>query len=88
MVLMAVSLIDFKKAIDSVDRETLDGIIREFGINIKLANTTKETLTGTTSNLKFMCELSRPFEIQTGVRQGTDCHRYYSIAFYLEKNSI
>lgn len=67
---IVVSFIDFKKAFDSVDRETIDKIIREFGVKRKLANIIRETLTNTISKVKFMGELSQPFEIKTGVRQG------------------
>lgn len=65
-----VSFIDFKKAFDCVDRETIDKVIREFGVKSKLANIIRETLTGTISKVKFMGEVSQSFEIKTGVRQG------------------
>ncbi|KAK9884156.1 hypothetical protein WA026_005108 [Henosepilachna vigintioctopunctata] len=65
-----ITFIDFKKAYDSVDRETLFEIMKEFGIDRKTRTIIEQTLTGTTSNVKFMGEISDPFEIKTGVRQG------------------
>lgn len=67
---IVVTFIDFKKAFDSVDRETLDKVIREFGIKSKLANLIRETLTDTKSKVKFRGEISTAFKIKTGVRQG------------------
>ncbi|XP_047354997.1 uncharacterized protein LOC124951175 [Vespa velutina] len=60
---------DFKKVFDSVDRETIDKTIREFGVKNKLANIIHETLNDTISKVKFMGEISKPVEINVGVRQ-------------------
>lgn len=65
-----ITFIDFKKAYDSIDRETLFKIMEEFGIDRKTRKIIEQTLTGTTSKVKFMGEISEPFEIETGVRQG------------------
>ncbi|XP_046831769.1 uncharacterized protein LOC124429931 [Vespa crabro] len=62
--------LDFKKAIDSVDTETLGKAIREFGVKNKLTNLIRETFTDTISKVKFMSEISNPLEINTDVRQG------------------
>lgn len=62
--------VDFKKAYDSVDRQALFNILEEQGLDNKTTNLIKQTLTGTTSKVKFMGEVSEPFEIRTGVRQG------------------
>ena len=64
--------VDFRKAYDSVDRTTLFNILREMGTDNKTLQLIKETLTNTYSKVKFMGEISEPFEIKTGVRQG-DC---------------
>ena len=63
---IVVTFVDFKKAFDSVDRETVDKIIREFGVKSKLANLIRETLSDTVSKVKFMGEISQPFKINTG----------------------
>lgn len=65
-----ITFIDFQKAYDSLDRETLLAILTELGLDGKTTNLIRETLTNTFSKVKFMGELSAPFEIKTGVRQG------------------
>lgn len=65
-----VTFVDFKKAYDSIDRKTLINIITEFGLDNKTTEIIKATLTNTTSKVKFMGELSKVFEIKSGVRQG------------------
>ena len=64
------TFVDFKKAYDSVDCESLFQILKEQGLDPKTLALMKETLTNTKSKVKFMGELSEPFEIKTGVRQG------------------
>lgn len=65
-----VTFVDFKKAYDSIDRATLYKILEEFGIDRKTRAIIRQTLTGTISKVKFMGDISDPFDIQTGVRQG------------------
>lgn len=65
-----VTFVDFKKAYDSIDRETLFNTLEEMKVDNKTRNLIQETLTNTTSKVKFMGEVSEPFEIKTGVRQG------------------
>lgn len=65
-----VSFVDFQKAYDSVDRETLFNTLREYQVDQKTINLIKLTLTNTISKVKFMGEISEPFQITTGVRQG------------------
>lgn len=64
------TFVDFKKAYDSVDRESLFQILKEQGLDLKTLALIRETLTDTKSKVKFMGELSEPFQIKTGVRQG------------------
>ena len=56
---IVVTFVDFKEAFDSVDRETTDKIIREFGVKSKLENLIREPLIDTVSKIKFM-EISQP----------------------------
>ena len=44
--------------------------MKELGLDYKTLNIIKATITDTYSKVKFMGELSDPFEIRTGVRQG------------------
>jgi Reverse transcriptase (RNA-dependent DNA polymerase) len=64
------TFVDFKKAYDSVDRQALFNILEELGLDSKTLQLIKETLTDTTSKVKFMGEISEPFIVKTGVRQG------------------
>ncbi|KAI5746185.1 hypothetical protein M8J77_000906 [Diaphorina citri] len=65
-----VTFVDFKKAYDSIDRETLFNILEEYGADAKTVAIIKESLQATKSKIKFMGDISNPFEIKTGVRQG------------------
>lgn len=65
-----VTFIDFQKAYDCVDRQTLFQILQEFGLDNKTREIIQATLTGTSSKVKFRSSISDPFQIKTGVRQG------------------
>ena len=64
------TFIDFQQAYDSVDRDTLFQCLQEYNVDPKTLNLVKLTLTDTVSKIKFLGELSDPFSIHTGVRQG------------------
>ncbi|KAI5738424.1 hypothetical protein M8J77_006867 [Diaphorina citri] len=65
-----ISFIDFQKAYDCIDRETLINTLFELGLDRKTCNLINATLSDTTSKVKFRGELSEAFSIKTGVRQG------------------
>lgn len=65
-----ITFVDFKKAYDSIDRTSLFNTLNEFNLDNKTANLIKATLEHTYSKVKFRGEISRSFEIKTGVRQG------------------
>ena len=50
---IVITFVDLRKAFNSVDRETIDKIIREFGVKSKLANLVRETLTDTVLKVKI-----------------------------------
>lgn len=56
-----MSFMDFIKAYDFIDRDTLMNVLKEFGIDNKSTTLIQQTMT----NVKFL-ELSEPFEIQRG----------------------
>lgn len=58
--------VDFKKA----GRNSLFRILEEKGLDTKTRDIIKQTLKGTKAKVKFMGEISEPFDIKTGVRQG------------------
>lgn len=65
-----ITFVDFKKAYDSIDRQTLFNTLKEYGVDGKTLRLIQQTLTETTAKVKFMGEISEPFNIKTGVRQG------------------
>jgi hypothetical protein len=62
--------IDFKKAYDSVRRETLYNILFEFGIPKKLVRLIKMGLSETYSRVWVGKNLSEMFPIRNGLKQG------------------
>lgn len=65
-----IIFVDFAKAYDSIDRETLYKILNELGLDNKTRRLINQTLRNTQSKVKFRGEISKPFNIKTGVRQG------------------
>ena len=64
------NFIDFEKAFDSVDRETLWRLMSHYGIPPKLITIIKNTYRGMQCRVLHEGSLSEPFEVLTGVRQG------------------
>lgn len=64
------TFVDFKKAYDSIDRQSLFNTLEEYGLDEKTRKIIEQTLTNTKSKVKFLGEISDEFEIKTGVRQG------------------
>ena len=67
---LLVNFIDYEKAFDSLDRESLWKLMRHYGIPDKLVKLVKATYDGTNCQVFHEGQLSRPFPIETGVRQG------------------
>ena len=65
-----VNFVDYEKAFDSVDRETLWKLMRHYGIPDKLVKLVKATYEGSNCQVFHDGQLSQPFQVQTGVRQG------------------
>ena len=55
---------------DSIDRTSHISILKELGLDNKTTSIIKTTLAVTYSKVKFMGQVSEPFLIRTGVRQG------------------
>lgn len=62
--------VDFRQAYDSIDRSQLWHAMRNLGIPEKLVSLTRMCVSGSVSRVRLQGELSEPFVVSTGVRQG------------------
>lgn len=62
--------IDFKKACDSIHRNSLWNILKEFGILCKLINLVKICMENTKNIVLCSVQTSKPFCVSTGLKQG------------------
>ena len=65
-----VNFIDYEKAFDSVDRETLWKLLRHYGIPGKIISLIRCTYQDMSCRIAHAGQLSESFEVKTGVRQG------------------
>ena len=65
-----VCFVDYEKAFDSLDRETLWKLLRHYGVPMKFVNLIKNSYSGMTCKVVHGGTLSDGFEVKTGVRQG------------------
>lgn len=65
-----INFVDYEKAFDSLDRETLWKLLRHYGIPEKITNLIKKMYENMASRVIHEGQLTEPFEVKTGVRQG------------------
>nr|KAG5710957.1 hypothetical protein BaRGS_013691 [Batillaria attramentaria] len=65
-----INFVDYEKAFDSVDRETLWKLLRHYGVPTKLVNLIKNSYDGMTCRIIHGGQLTDSFHVKTGVRQG------------------
>jgi hypothetical protein len=65
-----INFVDFKKAFDMVDRNTLWRVLRHYGIPVKISNIMQILYYDTRYQVIHNSSLSKPFKVITGVRQG------------------
>ena len=65
-----INFIDYEKAFDSVDRETLWKLLRHYGVPEKIIALIRCTYQDMSSKIVHAGQLSESFEVKTGVRQG------------------
>lgn len=65
-----VNFVDFQKAFDTVDRCTMWKILRHYGIPQKIVRIIQSFYSNTSCQVIHNSELSTPFTVDTGVRQG------------------
>lgn len=67
---LLINFLDYEKAFDSIDRDTLWKILRNHGIPERIVNLIRNMYEKTTCRIIHDGKLSDCFEIKTGVRQG------------------
>ena len=65
-----INFIDYEKAFDSVDRETLWKLLRHNGIPAKMVNLIRNSYGGMSCRVIHGGQLTDSFQVRTGVRQG------------------
>ena len=65
-----INFVDYEKAFDSVDRETLWRLLRHYGVPNKIVNIIRNSYSEMNCKVIHEGQLSRSFEVKTGVRQG------------------
>ena len=65
-----INFIDYEKASDSVDRETMWKLLRHYGVSEKIISLIRCTFQDTSCKIAHADEQSECFEVKTGVRQG------------------
>src|ERR1700729_2861994 len=65
-----INFVDYEKAFDSLDRETLWKLLRHYGVPEKITNLIRKMYESMSGRVIHEGQLTEPFEIKTGVRQG------------------
>ena len=65
-----INFVEYEKAFDSIDRETLWKLLRHYGVPTKLVTLIKNSYEGMKCRVIHRGQLSNSFEVKTGVRQG------------------
>ena len=65
-----INFVDFEKAFDSVDRDTLQKLLRHYGVPEKIVNIIRPSYEGLTCRDIHGEQLTEAFNVRTGVGQG------------------
>ena len=65
-----INFVDFEKAFDSLDRDSLWKLLRHYGVPDKIVTIIRNSYEGLTCRVVHQGQLSDSFEVKTGVRQG------------------
>ena len=65
-----INFVDYEKAFDSLDRDTLWKLLRHYGIPEKIITLIHNTYDGMTCKVTHAGRLTESFQVKTGVRQG------------------
>lgn len=66
---MIITILDFKKAYNSVGKQAVFDTQEELGVDRKTRDQIHQTLMKATSKVKFLGEISEPFKLLTGIQQ-------------------
>ena len=67
---LTVTFVDFKKAIDSINRTVMFPVLRHYGIPIPIVNAIKVLYSNSSSAVMVDGSISEPFDVTTRVLQG------------------
>ena len=67
---LCINFIDYEKAFDSIDRETMWKLLRHYGVPKKIISFIRCTFQDMSCKIAHAGQLSESFEVKTGVRQG------------------
>ena len=65
-----VNFVDYEKAFDSVDRQTLWRLLRHYGVPQKIVDIIRNSYEGLTCRVVHGQQVTDAFQVKTGVRQG------------------
>ena len=65
-----INFVDYEKAFDSLDRDTLWKLLQHYGIPEKIITLIRNTYDGMTYKVTHAGRLTESFQVKTGVRQG------------------
>ena len=65
-----INFVDYEKAVDSLDRDTLWKLLQHYGIPEKIITLIRNTYDGMTCKVTHTGRLTDSFQVKTGVRQG------------------
>ena len=78
-----INFVDYEKAFDNVDRQTLWKLLRHYGIPEKITNIIRNSYEGLTCRVVQGRQLTDAFEVRTGVRQGCLLSPFIYLFIYL-----
>ena len=64
-----INFVDFEKAFDSLDSDSLWKLLRHYGVPDKIVKIIRNSYKGRTCRVELQGQLSDSFEVRTGVRQ-------------------